>query len=180
MSSIHDFKSVTDRLDIYPNELGAVLLDFESLGEKIFAEEWMYYSPNQEEWWIKGWVGDRAHVTLRYGLLDQGVDLKNEIEDLLRDLPLPSVKAINTKIFGDPEGPYAAIVLEVFQTPELMEFHRRLSYLPHVDTFTPWVPHVTVAYVKREYADLAVALSNHVFIGQTLIPTRINLGEDKY
>lgn len=180
MSSIHDFKNVTDRLGIYPNELGAVLLDFESLGEKILPEEWLYYSPDQDEWWVKGWVGDRAHVTLRYGLLDQGVDLKNEIEELLSGLPLPSVDVMDTTSFGDPEGPYAAIVLRVTNTPELMEFYRRLSYLPHVDTFTPWVPHVTVAYVKRENADLAIALSNHVFTGQTLIPTRINLGEDKY
>ena len=182
MTTIHEFIHVTDKLGVFPTELGAVMLDFEPIDNltAIIPEEWLYYSPNQEQWWIKGWVANKAHLTLKYGLLQKAYELKDEIAKLTEDLSLPQVRVAYATTFQDPGKPYVAVVLALEDDPKLLEFHRRLSYLPHVDTFTPWVPHVTVAYVKREYADLAVALSNHVFIGQTLIPTRINLGEDKY
>lgn len=179
MTTIHDFKKLTDKLGIFPNELGAVMLDFFPITDQILPDEWLYYSPNQDEWWMKGWVGHKAHLTLRFGLLKQGYELKDEIYELLRDLPLPSVNVIDTTHFQDPGNPYAAIVLKLADDPALLEFHRRLSYLPHIDTYTPWVPHVTVAYVHTDHALQAASRVNKVLYGRALLPKSLNLGEDK-
>lgn len=180
MPSIHDFKNVTDSLGVYPNELGVVMLDFEPIEDIGIPEEWKYYTSDPDEWWVKGWVGDRAHVSLKYGLLDSPTEIKNEIEALIGELSLPKVTAIDVTAFHGPTAPYAAIVLKVEVTPELLEFHRRLSYLPHIDTFTPWVPHVTMVYVRSENATQAESFVRNVLLGRTLVPTGINLGEEKY
>lgn len=180
MTTIHDFKSITDGLNVYPNELGVVMLDFEPVEDNIIPSEWEYYSPDQEGWWIKGWVGDRAHLTLKYGLLQQAWELSTEIKTLLSGLELPQVEVSGTTSFYDPGNPYAAIVLTLKDSLELMEFHRRLSYLPHIDTYTPWVPHVTMAYVFKKFANQAVSTINKQMLGRKLIPTELNLGESKY
>lgn len=180
MTSIHDFKSVTDGLDIYPNELGAVMLDFEPVEDNIIPPEWEYYSPNQDDWWIKGWVGDRAHLTLKYGLLQQADEWSAEIKALLSGLDNPQVTVSGATNFQEPRNPYSAVVLTVEDSPDLMEFHRRLSYLPHVDTYTPWVPHITMAYVLKNYAEQATTMVNEQMRGRKLISTGINLGEEKY
>ena len=180
MTTIHEFKQVTEALGIYPNELGAVMLDFDPINDQIMPGEWEYYSPNQEEWWIKGWVGHKAHLTLRHGLLKKGYELADEIAYLTKDLQFPSVNVIDATHFIDPGSPYAAIVLKVAENPLLMELHRRLSYLPHIDTYTPWVPHVTVAYVHADHALQAALRVNKVLYGRVLNPRRLNLGEDTY
>lgn len=181
MTTIHEFKQVTDKLGIFPNELGAVMLDFEPIDNltAIIPEEWLYYSPNQEQWWIKGWVANKAHLTLKYGLLQKAYELKDEIAKLTEGLSLPQVRVAYATTFQDPGNPYTTIVLALEDDPALLEFNRRLSYLPHVDTYTPWVPHVTVAYIHSGFVTPAVERVHNMMTGRILIPRGLNLGEDK-
>lgn len=179
MTSIYDYKEVTDKLGIYPAELGCVMLDFEPITDEIIPPAWEYYSPKQEFWWVKGVVSDRAHLTLKYGLLQKAYELKDEIEALVGDLSLPKAQVVGATQFRQPNDPYSAVVLKIDENPELLEFSRRLSYLPHIDTFTPWVPHVTIAYVHAEHAPAAIEMVNSALYGRTLIPRELDLGEDK-
>ena len=179
MTSIYDYKEVTDKLGIYPAELGCVMLDFEPITDNIIPPEWEYYSPKQEFWWVMGVVSDRAHLTLKYGLLQKAYELKDEINALVGDLSLPKAQVVGAMEFRQPNDPYSAVVLKIDENPELLEFNRRLSYLPHIDTFTPWVPHVTIAYVHAEHAPAAIEMVNSALYGRTLIPRELDLGEDK-
>lgn len=179
MTSVYDYKEVTDKLGIYPSELGCVMLDFEPITDDVIPAEWEYYSPKQEFWWVKGVVSDRAHLTLKYGLLQKAYELEAEINVLVGDLSLPKAMVVGAMEFRQPNDPYSAIVLKIDENPELIEFTRRLSYLPHIDTFTPWVPHVTMAYVHTEHASAAIELVNSAFYGRILIPRALNLGKDK-
>lgn len=180
MTHINEFKKVTDSLGIFPDELGVVMLDFEAIEDPGFLKEWFYYSSDAETWWTKGWVGGMAHLTLKYGFLKPASELKTEIDILLNGLPLPFVDVASVTHFQTPGAPYAAIVLKLADDENLLEFHRRLSYLPHVDTFTPWVPHVTLAYVHPDNAIDAEELVNQFMLGRRLIPRALNLGEEKY
>lgn len=179
MTSINDYQNITEKLGIYPSELGCVMLDFEPITDDIIPPEWEYYSPKQESWWVKGVVSHRAHLTLKYGLLQMAYELKDEINALIGDLSLPKATVIGAMEFRQPSDPYSTIVLKIDENPELVEFNRRLSYLPHIDTFTPWVPHVTIAYVHTENAQASIELVNKTLYGRTLIPKGLNFGEDK-
>jgi hypothetical protein len=180
VTHISEFKTVTDSLGIFPDELGVVMLDFEAINNPGMPNEWFYYSSDAETWWTKGWVGGMAHLTLKYGFLKPASELKNEIGALVKGLTLPTVDVAEATSFQTPGAPYSAVVLKLAEDEKLLEFHRRLSYLPHIDTFTPWVPHVTLAYVHADKASQAVALASKTMVGRRLIPRGLNLGEEKY
>lgn len=180
MTSIHDFKKVTDSLGIYPGELGVIMLDFTPLDNPGIPKEWEYNSSDPEKWWVKGFVGQNAHMSLLYGLLQPAAELSDQINTLLEGLPLPQVETVEATDFTQSGDLYSAIVLKVKVSSELMEFHRRLSYLPHVDTFTPWVPHVTVAYVNAQNVEDTVALVKENLVGKTLMPVGLNLGDAEH
>lgn len=175
---INDFKNVTDSLNIYPNELGAVMLDFEPVNEQIIPEEWCYYTSKQDLWWVKGWVGSSAHLTLKYGFLKKAYELKDQINALIGDIALPHVEIEDATVFAQPDADYVVIILRLLEDPTLLELNRRLSYLPHIDTFTPWLPHVTMAYVKAEYARQCMYLVTDQMSGRILAPKGLNLGEN--
>lgn len=180
MTSIYDFKDVTDSLEVFPAELGVVMLDCSPVENPGIPKEWEFNSSDPEKWWVKGFVGDGAHVSLLYGLLVPASEWSNQIETLVGDLPLPTVTLMEATSFAQPGDLYAAVVMKAVITPELMEFHRRLAYLPHVDTFTPWVPHVTIAYVDAHYVLEAVDMVNKTLSGRILMPVGLNLGDAEH
>src|SRR3990167_9696547 len=91
----HDFPEVYKWLGLNLNTLGCVMLDLEPLS----VSHWLgqdsvtsyvyslplYKSPNKERFWIDGWVADKVpHMTLLYGLLEQGKNYEPHIETVLR------------------------------------------------------------------------------------------------
>jgi 2'-5' RNA ligase len=66
---------------------------------------------------------------------------------------------------------YAAIVAEV-EDQHLEEAHQRLSYLPHVNTFAQYRPHMTLCYVRLETAQKWMDVLNeaqfHIYVTEGL------------
>ncbi len=181
MTNFTDFKDIHTALGIKTSDLGCVMLDFESLGDADIPDEWLYYAETPEHFWIKGYVGNSPHVTLLYGLLEQGETWREHIVELLNDWVPENGEPMGIIRFQSPypEEQYVCLAAELHITESLMDAHRRLSYLPHIDTFTPYRPHVTLAYVRTEHADMCEELLNALILGRKFRPTYINLGSDK-
>jgi len=181
MVTFTDFAAMHKKLNINTSDLGCVMLDFESLGDSIIPEEWLYNSPNPEHFWLTGWRGFTPHVTLKYGLLQQAEAWKDYILELLADWEPEDAEPMGTIAFPSPypDEPYVCLAAGLFLSPNLEDAHRRLSYLPHIDTFSPYLPHVTIANVRPEWVEECRALIDNQIVGQKFRPTFINLGSDK-
>lgn len=111
----------------------------------------LYISENPDHWWITGDVTDRAHVTLRFGLLKPAHEQEDLVKLALDGWTPPEFLPIEKFIaFDSPhlDEPYKCIVAE-FNDDTLRDAHDRLGYLPHLNTFAEYKPHATVAYVHE-------------------------------
>ena len=75
---------------------------------------------------------------------------------------------------------YITVVALVQPTPELVVGNGMLRFLPHIDTFIDYKPHITLAYVKNtaEWQDHVEAL-NERFAGQKVkVLPGLNYGAD--
>lgn len=126
------------------------MLDLEPIDFYV-NPEFLYVSNNKSRFWIKGNVSDKPHVTLLYGLLQLAEQYKPLAEEVLKDWDLQNVEISNVDYFESPyeDEPYYCMVGKVAQTPKLLEGHQRLSFLPHINTFSEYTPHVTLAYIKK-------------------------------
>ncbi|GAA4176470.1 2'-5' RNA ligase family protein [Gryllotalpicola koreensis] len=165
--SIRQFKAVTDALGIEVSELGCVMLPVSSFDvfdgrEGLLDQADLYTSTNPEHWWVDGAVAAKGgHVTLLYGLLQRAWQIEDQVRAVLADWEPPAQLSVShVEVFDspDPDEPYGCVVARLDVTRELADAHARLSFLPHVDTFPEYKPHVTLAYVKRrkahDWADL--------------------------
>jgi len=132
----------------------------------LFPEDWVYTNPEDEmnaPSTQDFGVHLIHHVTLKYGFipgLAQTYDLASIIQD-----NMDSIDALNNgfavtalTIFETPdESPYNPLVLELAENEPLAKLHGELSKLPHVDTFYPYKPHITIGYFKKEFAEDAKA-----------------------
>lgn len=130
----------------------------------------LYYSPDPEKFWVKGDVSEKAHITLLYGLLTPAYEQKGEINRVLDTWDAPEYFIPDNVTFFPspyPEEPYAAIVVKL-DDPALEEAHQRLSYLPHVNTFPTYQPHMTLAYVNiaaaQDWMDVLNESSFHIYV----------------
>jgi len=182
--SSHQFSDVYKSLGIDVRELGCVMLDVKPFPIKKFVEDAqsdLYYSEDEKKYWIKGCVGeDTAHVTLLYGLMKPATEYKKEVDAVLKDWSLDRVEIDTIDYFEsryDDEA-YYCVIAKIKVTPELEEGNARLRFLPHIDTFPTYTPHVTLAYIKKDQAVLDKWLSalKDEFIGELLAIDKINLG----
>jgi hypothetical protein len=184
----HQFKDLYEDLGIEVNKLGCVMLDTEGIPKPLMYEleipEVFYTAKNPEHFWIKGYVGDEPHVTLLYGLLTPAYEQPENIATVMNGWELPEV---TIKEFGYFESPmkdeeYYCIVAHIEVTPKLVEGKERLEFLPHVNTFTGYMPHATIAYIKKDekVRDRMVSDLNKLFGGRTLkTKPELNLGSAK-
>lgn len=187
----HDFEEVYKWLGINLNKLGCVMLDL----EPIKIDHWIgqdgvtayYYSvplytaKNKERFWIDGWVADKApHITLLYGLLEEAKNYEAHIERVLNGWHLEEVEIEDFGYFDSPysDEPYYCVVAFIKVTPELIEGHQRLEFLPHVNTFAGYKPHMTIAYIRKEDVarDNLIADLRKEFVGKKLRIVSRNLG----
>lgn len=169
-SNSHEVPAVYKRCGINLNELGCVMLGLEpfeirrALGHDLQKD--LFWHPDPERWWIKGPVGEsKAHVTLLYGLVKtlftDSHDYFGSIDDVMTGWEQPETVRIAEIVAWTPPdgGPYRTIVGKIAVDPALQEAHERLSFMPHVDTFPTYAPHVTLAYVREPAAvDMLAAL----------------------
>jgi hypothetical protein len=166
-------------MGIDPAKLGCVMLDVEPIDvTTILPPEWAYVSTNPDHWWIKGY-GVTSHVTLLYGLLENANKIKAAVDEVLTGWEQPGLIWIDDighfpSTFDDE--PYSCLIGRVFVSDALRDAHARLSYLPHIDTFWDYKPHVTLAYVGTEFTEEASGMLRHGLASFRLAPRGLNYG----
>lgn len=185
------FEETYKNLGINLDELGCVMLDIEPL-DNMYSIEYegagtmLYASKNPDRKWINGWVvGSVAHITLLYGLLDNAHNWEKHINAVLDGWEMDTVEIDHISYFDSPyndeDKNYWCIVAHIKVTPELMEGHQRLEFLPHINTFTGYKPHMTICYIEKrettDHRDNLIEYFNKCWSGQKLkVKSDINLG----
>lgn len=185
----HDFEQVYKELNINIDTLGCVMADIEPLSNMWSIEQEgagisLYYSKNPNRKWIDGWVvGKVAHITLLYGLLENAHTWEKHVQSVLSGWTMPTVEIDHVGYFDSPypDEAYWCIVAHIKVTPELLDGHSRLEFLPHINTFTGYKPHMTICYIDKEqgeaYRDQMVKDFNDLWAGKQMnVKPEINLG----
>lgn len=174
-----DFPDLYDGIDIDTDKLGCIMMDVEKIPVaqyiKDFTEDDLYFETNYDQSPLVGEEG--AHVTLLFGLLENGNVWKDKVNQLLVNWSLDKVTIQEVSYF-DLGDSYAVIGL-VEPTPALVDGHERLTLLPHINTFSEYHPHVTLAYIKHdeELLDKWVKPLNKKYKGQKVATKGINYGD---
>jgi len=155
------------RLGIDFDQLGCVMLDCEppTFLHDLVPPTFWYRDPARP-----GEYGPemQAHVTLLFGLIQNANTIRAEVDEVLEGWRAPEFfeasKRAPLEMFGGPDAPYDCIVLRPSYDLGYSDAHRRLSRLPHINTFPDYQAHVTVGYVikgagKYLLPDLERALS---------------------
>lgn len=182
--SAHQFKDMYAGLGYSLDKLGCIMLDLKPQTFKI-NESALYYAKDSKRFWIDGNVaGKTPHVTLLYGLLRSGDELRQQVDTVLPEDCLPKEVVIDhIDYFDTPpniDEEYYAIIAHLKITPELQEAHDRLSFLPHIDTFPGYKAHFTLAYIKKNDTtrdSLCASLNKH-YKGKTIKAKALNYGGD--
>lgn len=179
--SAHQFKDMYAGLGYDLAKLGCIMLDLEPQTFKI-NESVLYYAKNKKNYWIDGNVaGKTPHVTLLYGLLRSGDELKSQVDTVLPADKLPKEVTIDHIGFFDSpydDEPYYCIVAHLKIESTLQEAHDRLQMLPHIDTFPGYKAHFSLAYIKqneRTRDSLIDSLNKH-YKGKTIKCAELNYG----
>lgn len=184
----HNYADLLGTYGVNLNDLGCVMLEVVPLpvvawaGEDAPEDLWVS-SPEGHPWsWVKGPVAESgAHVTVKYGLLEKAYEPRSEdaVHRLLADYePGMVLKVGSIDVFPEPsvsELGYACIVARI-DDEQLRGWNAALSMLPHVDTYADYKPHLTLGYVRKEYAEGAVlAFDKHM--PRYVTTTGLSLGE---
>lgn len=175
--SARDYPDLYDDMEIDPDNLGCIMLDLEPMKVMEYIEgheDDLYENPK----WDQGSVPAETvpHVTLLYGLLENGNKWKKKVDMVLKDWSVKSVTVEEVGYFDTPDS--YAIVAHLEKTPELVDGHERLTLLPHINTFSEYKPHMTLAYVKKEAdPETWVKALNKVYKGKKIKASAINYGD---
>lgn len=159
--SSHQFEEIYKEIGIDVDELGCIMADVKPLvsmtdpdeEQEDYIAKNLYSSQNPKRKWIKGWVvGKTAHITLLYGLLENGHTWKKHVDNVLKGWELKTVEIDKIDYFESQyeDEPYYCIVAHIKVSDKLLEGHERLQFLPHIDTFTGYKPHMTICYIKKD------------------------------
>lgn len=178
--SSRDFPDLYEDTGVDPNDLGCIMVDVEPMHvlkyvPEEFHEELVNETTRHDH--AMGAVAEtEAHVTLLYGLLENGNVWKDKVDQLLDGWSLDSVEIENVGYFDTPDS--FAVIAHVKVTAELLDGHERLTLLPHIQTFSEYHPHITLAYVSKD-ADIDdwVDYLGTAYNGKTVKTTGINYGD---
>lgn len=175
-----DFPGLYKELGVNEDNLGCIMLDlqpFDVLKHIPDGQNDLYTTDKAHS---GGAVAEtEAHVTLLYGLLQNGNTIKDQVDTVLSGWKCDSVVLDTIDSFPvAPDAPSVPIVAKLWNS-DLQDANKRLSLLPHVNTFTEYNPHVTIAYVKND-PDIVqkwVKALNQVIAGMRIASTGINYGD---
>lgn len=188
----HDFPKVHEALGINLSKLGCIMLDLEPL-PNAYSMEFdgagiaLYYAKDKTRFWIDGWVFDKPHITLMYGLLTPGNEspMKELVPMILEGWEYPEIEVEDVSFFDSPypDEPYWCLVAKVKTSENLVEGNERLKFLPHVNTFPGYKPHATIAYIDKaqgeKYRDNLIEHFKKCFVGKSMEVKGLNLGGNK-
>lgn len=171
-----DVPGLYDGMGIDFDKLGCIMLNT----TKIPVAQYVPESGNDvvSDGSHSGLVGEtEPHVTLLFGLLENGNTWKNKVDSVLETWNCPTV-TINRVSFFDLGDQYAIVGI-VEKSNELVDGHERLTLLPHINTFSEYIPHITLAYVQHDEAirDKWVFNLNKRYEGQLVQTRGINYGD---
>lgn len=178
--SSRDFPDLYDGLDVDPNDLGCIMINTETLPilkhvpEDLHGE--LIDATSRHDHAMGAVAETEAHVTLLYGLLENGNVWKEKVDTVLEGWSLSEVTIQDVGYFETPDS--FAVVAHIDKSPELIDGHERLTLLPHVQTFSEYRPHLTLAYVSKE-ADIDdwVDYLGSAYNGKTIKTKGINYGD---
>lgn len=187
--SAHKFPDLYKSLGIDLNKLGCIMLDIEDNlpmpKSYEFEVENFYHAKNKAHFWIDGYCADKnPHVTLLYGLLTPAYEQPENIKTVLEDWAISTVKIADIGYFPSTmeDEQYYCLIALIEVTPRLLEGSQRLEFLPHVNTFTEYKPHMTIAYIKKDdkLRDRMISDLRKLFVGRELkVNPKLNLGSNK-
>ena len=179
--SARDFPHVYEDLGINLGDLGCIMLDTEPIDimesiQDLYESGNVYYGePEDQHYGIPATT--EPHVTLLYGLLQNGHVWRDKVNEMLMGWSCPELTVQKVSYFDI--GKAFAVIALLKKTPELIDGHDRLTLLPHVNTFSEYVPHVSLVYVDKTVdVDALVKLLNKQLKGATLKTTGINYGDE--
>ena len=178
--SARDFPDLYDGTGVNPDDLGCIMVDVEPFEVTAnvpdeFASDLVDATTRHDH--AMGAVGEtEPHLTLLYGLLENGNLWKDKVDAVLDGWSLPNVTIDEVGIFETPDS--YAVIAHVALTPELVDGHERLTLLPHIQTFSEYRPHITLAYIKKD-ADIEgwVKALGDVYNGKNVKTQGINYGD---
>lgn len=178
--SAGQFPGLYDDLDIDLDKLGCIMLDTEKFDVTRFVDEGqadLIYSTDKAGHLMGDVAEIEPHVTLLFGLLQNGNIWKDKVDTVLEDWAVPTVTIKDVTAFD--LGDSYAIVGLIKKTPELIDGHERLTLLPHIQTFSEYKPHLTLAYVDHDAAvrDKWVTALRAEYKGKELKTKGINYGD---
>ncbi len=184
--SSYSFPQVYEDLGINVQMLGCIMLNTEPLKvSDVIDKDHLYFAADPAQYkFVNGIVSETVpHVTLLFGLMRSGPEMKKHVDAVLDDWTLPALEVEEVSFFESkiPTEPYYCLIAKIKTSDELLEGNARLRLLPHVDTFPEYHPHITLAYIKKDETlrDLYIDLLNTKFKDNSVEPKDINYGGDK-
>lgn len=158
--------------------LKAVMLKTENIRVSDYIDEPgdLFYGEGYDLRYCQGAVAEKtAHLTLHQGILPSVSP--SLIDSMLGVYDLSEVRISNIGGWPSADG-FTTIVAHVCDYDgQLQELHDRLRWLPHIDSFPTFMPHITLAFV-RDGAPTGTWLSAlNRLSGQTLSVQGRFLGE---
>lgn len=178
--SARDIPGLYDGTGVNPDDLGCIMLDVEPLEVLRYIpgdHRDDLLPPTEDGKHKRGAVAERgAHLTLLYGLLENGNTWKDKVDAVLEGWVLDEVEIDEVGYFETSDS--FAVIAHVKTTTELIDGHERLTLLPHIQTFSEYRPHVTLAYVSKDAdVDDWVDYLGSVYNGKTIKSVGINYGD---
>ena len=160
------------------SDLECVMLDLPefdivgALGDAYNPDD-LYYDDEQE--FVTGMVADSvAHVTLLYGI-HPSHDYETKVLALLENWTIPTIFLESVGYFEQDE--YDVIYMRVQPTAALVSANRVLQELDYTNDYPTYIPHMTVAYVKKGIDKKPwVEKLNAAFANKAVTPYGLNLG----
>lgn len=181
--SAHQFKQVFEDLGYDLSKLGCIMLDTEPVSIEVEPNQ-LYFAKNKVRFWIDGNVSKKTpHVTLLYGLLRSGLEMKKHVDAVLEGWDMKDIEIADIGYFDSPyeDEEYYCIVAHLVITSKLLDGNARLKFLPHIDTFPGYKAHLTLAYIKKDelYRDRLISKLQDELEEKPLKVTGLNYGGDK-
>lgn len=167
-----DVRAVND-----DNYRGCIMINTEIIPVAQFvkkAEDDLFYETKHDQSPLPS--EDVPHATLLYGLLNNGNTWKKKVDEVLKGWKIDKVTIENVSFFDLGESKAVVGLLKV--TDELRDGHERLTLLPHVNTFSEYHPHITLAYIKPDAdVDKWVKALGKKYNGQVIATKDLNYGD---